>query len=112
MGQQPQQGGVTEKQQFEQLVNQVPIEELLKLVQSMSPEELGKKIQQLCIQQGMDSDEAIAFSITLMKVIYERIQNETGQAITELTGQAAGPAPEPSLAPAAEPMPPMAGGVQ
>jgi hypothetical protein len=105
-----QQGGITEKQQFEELVMQAPIESLIKLVQSMSPEELGRKIQQLCIQQGMDKDEAVAFSITLMKVIFERIQNETGQAITEITGQTAGPAKEPSLAPNEMPMPPEAGG--
>lgn len=105
--------GVTEKQQFEELIMQIPIEELIKMVQGMSPEEMGQMIQQLCVQQGMSQEEAISMSITLMKVIYERIQEETGQAVTDLTGQT-GQQQEPSLAgpPEAPPqMPPqMPGG--
>ena len=49
----------------------------------------------------MSQEEATAYSITLMKVIYERIQDETGQAITEVNGGGA----EPSLA-GQPPMPP------
>lgn len=95
--------GVTDKEQFEQIIQQIPIEQLMQLVQSMPPEQLADKIQQICVQQlGMDPDEATSFSITLMKVIYERIQEETGQAITDITGVTGGPQesqPEPSLVP-------------
>jgi hypothetical protein len=91
------------------MVAGVPIEQLIQLVKSMSPEELAQKIQQAALQSGLSQEEAQAYSITLMKVIYERIQDETGQAITEITGQAG--APEPSLAgppagPPTEQMPP------
>jgi len=96
---QQQGGGMTEKDIMMQQVMEIPIDQLIQLVQSKSPEELAQMIQQLAIQQGMSEEEAISFSITLMKVIFERIQEETGQPITEITGQTGGEMPQ------EEPMP-------
>lgn len=87
-------GGQTEKEMMAEMIMQVPIDQLMQMVQSMSPEEFADQITQAAIQAGMGQEEATAYSITLMKVIYERIQDETGQAITEITGQGV----EPSLA--------------
>ena len=64
------------------------------MVKNSTPEQLAQQIIQAALQSGMDQETATAYSITLMKVIYERIQDETGQAITEVTGQGM----EPSLA--------------
>lgn len=80
-------GGVTHKEQMVQLIAKIPLDQLIKLIQGTSPEELAQKIQQLCIQQGMDRETAVSFAITLMKVIYERIQNETGKPITDFMKQ-------------------------
>ena len=101
-------GGQTVKEIMKEQIMGVPLEQLLQLVQSKSPEELGQLIQQLCIQQGMSEEEAISYSITMMKVLFERIQEETGKPITEITGQGNAepqpqqpmnrPAPELSLA--------------
>jgi hypothetical protein len=115
----PNAGGQTEKEMLAEMIAGVPIEQLMQLVQGSSPEELAQKITQAAIQSGMGQEEATAYSITLMKVIYERIQDETGKPITEISGQAqepslaGGPPPAPGGnqgAPVGQ-MPPMMGGM-
>jgi len=112
----PNAGGMTEKELMMEMISDVSIEQLMQLVQSSSPEQLAQQITQAALQSGMSQEEATAYSITLMKVIYERIQNETGKPITEVTGQgqepslAGGPPPAgPPPAPGGQ-MPPMMGG--
>ena len=112
-------GGQTEKEQMTEMIMQIPIDQLMQMVQGMSPEQLADQITQAAIQAGMSQEEATAYSITLMKVIYERIQDETGQAITEVNGGGAEPslAGQPPLPPQGAPMggapqePPMMGGM-
>jgi hypothetical protein len=103
----PNAGGITEKEQMAQMISQVPIEQLIQMVKGSSPEQLAQQITQAALQSGIGQEEATAYSITLMKVIYEKIQDETGQAITEITGQVA---PEPSLAGPQPPAGPQMGG--
>jgi len=88
------QGGKTEKEIMAELIAQIPIEQLMELAKD--PEKLAQMLQQLGMQQGMSQEEATSMSITFMKVIFERIQEETGQPITAVTGQG-GPTAPPSI---------------
>ena len=92
------QGLATMKEDLAESIAQIPIEKLMEI--AADPDKLAQMIVQLGMQQGMSEDEATAFSITLMKVIFERIQNETGQPITNITGQAGQAQPgQPGAAP-------------
>lgn len=88
----PNAGGMTEKEIMAQTIANIPIEQLIQI--ASDPEALAKQIQAAAIQQGMDQETAIAYSITLMKVIFDRIQNETGKPITDFTGGGAPPGPQ------------------
>lgn len=85
----PNAAGKTEKEVMADMIANIPIEQLIQLVSN--PEDLAQKILAAAQQQGMDPDTAKAYSITLMKAIYERIQTETGKPITDFTGAPAEP---------------------
>jgi hypothetical protein len=97
-------GGKTYKEVLTETIMQIPIDQLIKLVQSMSKEELAQKIQQMLVQSGKSQDVAMSLSITIMKVIYERIQNETGRPISEIMQkQGSSQAPQPPSVVGAKP---------